>query len=97
MHNIKMDIDGLMSVNASNFHQNVFEYIQTNNINVESLDNILDVYLNMLRDGYCFTLDRELVHAFLMDILYVLNPTNNNMTQVKDYITDAEEEIDNED
>jgi hypothetical protein len=78
-----MDIDGLVVVNTENLHQNVYEYIQTKELDVKEMDDIMNVYLSMLRDGYCFVLDREVLMACLVDITYVLNPSNDNMEIVK--------------
>ena len=78
-----MDIDGLVVINTGNLHQNVYEYIQTKEIEVKEIDDIMNVYLSMLRDGYCFVLDREVLMACLVDITYVLNPSNDNMEIVK--------------
>ena len=52
-------------------------------IEVKEIDDIMNVYLSMLRDGYCFVLDREVLMACLVDITYVLNPSNDNMEIVK--------------
>jgi len=78
-----MDIDGLVVVNTENLHQNVYEYIQTKELDVKEMDDIMNVYLSMLRDGYCFVLDREVLMACLVDITYVLTPSNDNMEIVK--------------
>ena len=78
-----MDIDGLVVVRSDNLHQNVYEYIQTKEMEVKEVDDIVNVYLSMLRDGYCFVVDREVLMACLVDITYVLNPSNDNMEIVK--------------
>lgn len=78
-----MDIDGLVVVREDNLHQNVYEYIQTKETDVKEIDDIMNVYLSMLRDGYCFVLDRDVLMHCLVDMVYVLNPSNDNMEIVK--------------
>ena len=62
---------------------------------MNEVDDIMNVYLSMLRDGYCFVLNREIMLACLVDITYVLNPTNDNMEIVKNMVRneyDSDEE-----
>ena len=47
----------------------------------------------MLRDGYCFIMEREILMACLLDITYVLNPSNENMEIVKLNLVNEEEEV----
>tara|TARA_Y100000591_G_C21558082_1_gene557132 strand:- start:321 stop:626 length:306 start_codon:yes stop_codon:yes gene_type:complete len=78
-----MDIDGLVLIKQDNLHQNVYEYIQTKSINVSNEEDIFDVYMSMIKDGYCFVIDRDIVLSCMIDILYVLSPTNDNKELVK--------------
>ena len=55
-----MDIDGLVLIKQDNLHQNVYEYIQTKSINVSNEEDIFDVYMSMIKDGYCFVIDRDI-------------------------------------
>lgn len=78
-----MDIDGLVLIKQDNLHQNVYEYIQTKSINVSNEEDIFDVYMSMIKDGYCFVMDRDIVLSCMIDILYVFSPTNENKELVK--------------
>tara|TARA_X000000950_G_scaffold287778_1_gene401583 strand:+ start:5461 stop:5766 length:306 start_codon:yes stop_codon:yes gene_type:complete len=78
-----MDIDGLVLIKQDNLHQNVYEYIQTKGINVSNEEDIFNVYMSMIQDGYCFVIDRDIVLSCMIDILYVLSPTNDNKELVK--------------
>lgn len=92
-----MDIDGLVVISVENLHQNVYEYIQTKELEIKELDDIMNVYFSMLRDGYCFVLDREILMACLVDIMYVLNPSNDNMEIVKMNMIGDDDENEDED
>jgi hypothetical protein len=93
-----MDIDGLVVINVDNLHQNVYEYIQTKSMEVKTLDDILNVYTSMLQDGYCFVVTRDILMACLIDIMYVLNPSNDNKYYIKvnlsEYLPSDDEEDD---
>lgn len=90
-----MDIDGLVLIKEDNLHQNVYEYIQTKSINVTTEEHIFDVYMAMIKDGYCFVIDRDIVISCLIDILYVLSPTNDNKELVKKMLLGEYDEDDN--
>lgn len=87
-----MDIDGLVVIRDENLHQNVYEYIQTKELEVKEVNDIFNVYFSMLRDGYCFITDRNKLMACLLDITYVLNPSNDNMEIVKLNMVNEDEE-----
>uniref|UniRef100_A0A6C0CYA5 Uncharacterized protein n=1 Tax=viral metagenome TaxID=1070528 RepID=A0A6C0CYA5_9ZZZZ len=89
-----MDIDGLVVIRDENLHQNVYEYIQTKELDVKDINDIFIVYFSMLRDGYCFTMDRNQLMACLLDITYVLNPSNDNMEIVKLNMVNEDEDDD---
>tara|TARA_B100000674_G_scaffold111316_1_gene82614 strand:+ start:231 stop:548 length:318 start_codon:yes stop_codon:yes gene_type:complete len=90
-----MDIDGLVLIKQDNLHQNVYEYIQTKSINVSNEEDIFDVYMSMIKDGYCFVIDRDIVLSCMIDILYVLSPTNENKELVKKMLIGEYDEDDN--
>ena len=92
-----MDIDGLIVVTVTNFHQHVFEYIKTNNRGVSNVDDIMNTYTDMLREGYCFTVDREVMSNFLIDILYVISPDDDNLQLVRNTFVDDDDDDDNDD
>jgi len=93
-----MDIDGLIVVTVTNFHQHVFEYIKTNNRSVSNVDDIMNTYTDMLREGYCFTVDREVMSNFLIDILYVISPDDDNLQLVRNtFVDDDDDNDDNND
>ena len=86
-----MDIDGLTTVNVDNFHVTMFEYISSKKMNVDGLKGITKVYLDMLKDGYYFIIDKTLISGFLTDIAYVLNPNSENEIQVVLTLIDDDE------
>ena len=90
-----MDIDGLVLIKQDNLHQNVYEYIQTKSINVTNEEDIFDVYMSMIKDGYCFVIDRDIVLSCMIDILYVLSPINDNKELVKKMLIGEYDEDDN--
>ena len=86
-----MDIDGLTTVNVDNFHVTMFEYISSKKMKVDGLKGITKIYLDMLKDGYYFIIDKTLISGFLTDIAYVLNPNSENEIQVVLTLIDDDE------
>ena len=51
--------------------------------------------MSMIKDGYCFVIDRDIVLSCMIDILYVLSPTNENKELVKKMLIGEYDEDDN--
>jgi hypothetical protein len=63
-------------VSTENFATSILGFIQKNSKEVESYEDILEVYLSMVRGRYIFTVERELMIDMLSDIVYFLNPSD---------------------
>ena len=83
-----------MIVNKDNFHEAVLSYIEENGININNYDDTKEVYTRMLRQHYYFTIDRDLISDILVDITYMLSPTNINKGRVIETIDIEEDDID---
>ena len=59
-------------VTLDNIHKTVCEYIKEQKIKVENYDSMVDVYIKMVKDGYGFIVDREIVKTVLIDLAYKL-------------------------
>ena len=83
-----------MIVNKDNFHESIINFIEENGINIINYDDIKEVYTKMLKEHYYFILDRDLISDILVDITFMLSPTNINKGRVIETIDIEEDDID---
>ncbi len=81
-------------VTIENYHLAITEYIKENEIIISDYDDMTGCILRMIRDGYCFNMDKNLLRSFLEDLTYMYSP---NDEKNKDRIVNMLEESDDED
>ena len=81
-------------VTIENYHLAITEYIKENEIIISEYDDMTSCILRMIRDGYCFNMDKNLLRSFLEDLTYMYSP---NDEKNKDRIVNMLEESDDED
>ena len=83
-------------ININNFHENILNFIEKNNIEVLNFNNIQSVYINMLEEKNYFIIERELLMSMLVDITCSLNPSPENKLKVIESL-EYEDEGDSDD
>ena len=81
-------------VTIENYHLAITEYIKENEIIISEYDDMTGCILRMIREGYCFNMDKNLLRGFLEDLTYMYSP---NDEKNKDRIVNMLEESDDED
>ena len=81
-------------VTIENYHLAITEYIKENEIIISEYDDMTGCILRMIRDGYCFNMDKNLLRSFLEDLTYMYSP---NDEKNKDRIVNMLEESDDDD
>ena len=81
-------------VTIENYHLAITEYIKENEIIISEYDDMTSCILRMIRAGYCFNMDKNLLRSFLEDLTYMYSP---NDEKNKDRIVNMLEESDDED
>ena len=66
----------IVVVTLDNIHKTVCDYVEKKEIKVENYDSMVDVYIKMVKDGYGFVVDREIVKTVLIDLAYKLCPND---------------------
>ena len=84
----------LTLVAIENYHEIITEYIKDNEILISEYDDMTECVLKMIREGYCFNMDKNLLRGFLEDLTYMYSP---NDEKNKDRIVNMLEESDEED
>jgi len=81
-------------ITIENYHLAITEYIKENEIIISEYDDMTGCILRMIRDGYCFNMDKNLLRSFLEDLTYMYSPYDEKN---KDRIVNMLEESDDED
>ena len=81
-------------VTINNYHEAIPGYIKENNIIISEYGDMTECVLKMIREGYCFNMDKNLLRGFLEDLTYMYSP---NDEKNKDRIVNMLEESDDED
>lgn len=61
-------------VTIENIHSVLPQFIDENRIIISSFEDMMDVYLTMLRAKYLFTIDKDLLRGLLEDFTYMYCP-----------------------
>lgn len=64
----------ITQVTLENFHELVPEYIFNQKLMIQNYEDTKELYLSMLKDGYLFTFDRDILIACLTDLTYMYAP-----------------------
>jgi len=81
-------------VTSENYHHAITGFIKDNEIIISEYDDMTGCILRMIRAGYCFNMDKNLLRSFLEDLTYMYSP---NDEKNKDRIVNMLEESDDED
>ena len=84
----------LTLVTIENYHEIITGYINSNKIPISEYGDMTECVLKMIREGYCFNMDKNLLRGFLEDLTYMHSP---NDEKNKDRIVNMLEESDDED
>ena len=89
----------ITQVTLENFHELVPEYIFNNKLMIQNYEDTKEIYLSMLKDGYLFTFDRDILIACLTDLTYMYAPGDdvNKDAVVELLVLDSELEDDDDD
>jgi hypothetical protein len=80
-----------MIVNINNCHETIINFVEENETQITSYEDIKNVYADMISKHYYFIIDRDLISDILVDITYALSATAINRGRVIGTI-DMEEE-----
>ena len=84
----------LRLVTTENYHEIIPKYITEKQIIISEYDDMTNCVLQMIREGYCFNMDKNLLRGFLEDLTYMFSP---NDDKNKDRIVNMLEESDDSD
>ena len=88
----------IIVVTLDNIYKTVCDYVVKKEIKIENYDSMVDVYIKMVKDGYGFVVDREIVKTVLIDLAYKLCPNDEfNRALVMHTLNIMEDDSDSDD
>ena len=66
----------LRLVTIENYHEIIPKYITEKEIIISDYDDMTNCILQMIREGYCFNMDKNLLRGFLEDLTYMFSPND---------------------
>ena len=88
----------IISVTNENIHEIVPKYIEDNDININNIDDIINTYVDMVKDKYLFLIEGDLLKDILVNITYMYSPNDDmNKDRVICHLTGDESDSDDSD
>ena len=91
----------LTPVTNENIHDILPKYIEDKDITINDIENMIDTYMNMVKDGYLFMIDRDLLRDLLVDITFMYSPNDDaNKSRVMEHLigdSDSDDDDDDDD
>ena len=88
----------IILITIENFHIIVPEFIQNKRILVESYEDMMNIILDMIKEGYVFNFNRDLLRSMMEDLTYMYCPGDDlNKGRVLVQLAPSSDEEDEED
>ena len=87
----------LKKVSSEEVYETIHSFITKREILVEDYDGMIEVILSMIKDGYCFVMDRDLLRDAMESLTYMYSPSDDmNRDRLVNQFADEEEDDDDE-
>lgn len=88
----------LTKVVLENLYETIHEYVTKREIVVEDYDSMIEVILSMIKDGYCFQMDRDLLRDAMESLTYMYSPSDdmNKDRLIQQFADEEDDENDEE-
>ena len=98
---LKYKMPTLKKVTADDLYETIHSYVESNKIIIEDYNGMINAILRMIKDGYCFTLDRGILRDAMESLTYMYAPSDDInkdrlIQQFEDDIDEEEEEAESE-
>jgi len=88
----------MILVTNDNINTVLPKYIEDNNINIKEIDNMIDTYMDMVKNNHLFMIDRDLLKDLLVDITYMYSPDDDaNKSRVLYHLVGSDSDDDDDD
>ena len=88
----------LIRVTNENIHTILPKYIEDNDITITEIDDMIETYMEMVKNNHLFLIDRELLKDLLVDFTYMCNPKDDaNKSRVLYHLVGSDSEDEDDD
>jgi hypothetical protein len=95
MYSIKMP--SLKKVTVDDLYESIDSFIKSKEASVDDFESMVEVVLDMIKDGYCFTMERDVLRDAMECLTYMYCPDDDmNKDRVIQQLTFDEEDEDEE-
>ena len=85
----------LTKVVSDDLYDQINSYVESNKIIVEGYEGMVKTILRMTKDGYCFTMDRDILRDAMESLTYMYAPDDDmNKDRLTQQLVDDEEDDD---
>tara|TARA_Y100000768_G_C23983593_1_gene687397 strand:- start:1060 stop:1608 length:549 start_codon:yes stop_codon:yes gene_type:complete len=85
----------LTKVVSDDLYDQINSYVESKKIIVEDYDGMVNTILRMTKDGYCFTMDRDILRDAMESLTYMYAPDDDmNKDRLTQQLVDDEEDDD---
>ena len=69
-------------VTINNYHELIPEYLKTENVTISNYEEMKNIVIKMISDGYCFNMDKNLLRGYIEDFVFMYNQSEENLARV---------------
>lgn len=87
----------LKNVTVENLYETIHTFVQKKEMIVEDYDSMIEVILAMIKGGYCFSMDRDILRDAMESLTYMYAPSDDmNKDRLVQQFADEEDEDDDD-
>ena len=87
----------LKKVTSDDVYETIHQFVTSGELVVDDYDSMIEVILSMIKVGYCFAMDRDLLRDAMESLTYMYAPSDDmNKDRLVQQFADDEEEDDEE-
>ena len=87
----------LKKVTSDNIYESIHQFVTSGELVVNDYDSMIEVILSMIKVGYCFAMDRDLLRDAMDSLTYMYAPSDDmNKDRLVQQFADDEDEEDEE-
>ena len=87
----------LKKVTVDNLYETIHTFVQKKEMIVEDYDSMIEVILAMIKGGYCFSMDRDILRDAMESLTYMYAPSDDmNKDRLVQQFADEEDEEDDD-
>ena len=88
----------LKKVTSDNVYETIHQFVTSGELVVDDYDSMIEVILSMIKVGYCFAMDRDILRDAMESLTYMYAPSDDmNKDRLVQQFADEEDDDEDED